>query len=222
MCSFCAPSRRVRASETSGALGEQCLLQQDSLAGQGKSQLRRRSNALIFLIFLIFTSSTAAMISQRSTSGIVCASGTLASPSSPRQFRLRLRRRPPPRHAAPVRGRFRPPSFLAGPLAPVVRVADQTAVVEAREHAASVVVVVRRVRPERVVARERDLVGEGGARPAHEPLRADAERAVDDRVAEERVLDGAGRRTRPCNSTKRLPPRPARPRGASSLVALVV
>ena len=166
---------------------------------------------------LLFTS-TPALISQRSTSGIADSAGTLASPSSPRHFRVTRRRRPPPRRAALFRGGFWPPSFLA----PVVRVADQTAVVEAREHAASVVVVVRRVRPERVVARERDLVGEGGARPAHEPLRADAERAVDDRVAEERVLDGAGRRTRPCNSTKRLPPRPARPRGASSLVALVV
>ena len=81
----------------------------------------------------------------------------------------RLKVMSPPGHAAPVRGGFRPPSFFAGPLAPVVRVPDQPAVVEAREHAASVVVVVRRVRPEREVARERDLVAKRRARPAHEP-----------------------------------------------------
>ena len=99
-------------------------------------------------------------------------------------YSCRLKVRSPPRPAAPLRGGFRPPSFLAGPLAPVVRVPDQAPVVEAREHAASVVVVVlRRVRPERVVARERDLVAKRGTRPAHEPLRADAERPVDDRVA---------------------------------------
>ena len=88
-------------------------------------------------------------------------------------YSCRLKVRSPPRHAAPVGRGFRPPSFLAGPLAPVVRVADQPAVVEAREHAASViVVVVRRVRPERVVPRERYLIAERRARPAHEPLRA--------------------------------------------------
>ena len=73
-------------------------------------------------------------------------------------YSCRLKVRSPPRPAAPVGRGFRPPPFLAGPLAPVVRVPDQPAVVEAREHAASVVVVVlRRVRPERVGGSVRNL-----------------------------------------------------------------
>ena len=152
----------TRCSETSRALPRAFprAAVQDSFGLRHSVSAAARTNAANGLGGTSSESMHTSALSKRDDARFIADSSPLASASASRSTAW------PPRHAPPLRGGFRPvvscPARAGRTASP-----DQPAVVEAQEHAASVVVVVRRVRPERVVARRYLLLNEPGQPTNH-------------------------------------------------------